>query len=92
MQGMMPGYQNPLATYTYSTYGSRINLQQIDNDCASLKKAMKGLGTDEDLIISVLTQRNNEQRYMIKQRYQALYNKDLVKEWRVNYMDILKTL
>ena len=83
--GMIPGYsqqqyQNPLATYTYSTYGSRINLQQIDNDCASLKKAMKGLGTDEDLIISVLTQRNNEQRYMMKQRYQALYNRDLVND------------
>ena len=82
---MQPGfaqqqYQNPMAAYTYTTYGSRVNLQQIDNDCAALRKAMKGLGTDEDLIISVLTQRNNEQRYMMRQRYQAIYNRDLIKD------------
>jgi len=69
-----------LPTYTYATYGSKVNLQQIDNDCAALRKAMKGLGTDEDLIISVLTQRNNEQRYMMRQRYQAIYNRDLIKD------------
>ena len=73
----MLGY---LPTYTYLTYGSKVNLQQIDNDCASLRKAMKGLGTDEDLIISVLTQRNNEQRYMMRQRYQAIYNRDLIND------------
>jgi len=69
-----------LATYTYSTYGSAINLQQIDADCTALRKAMKGLGTDEDLIISVLTNRNNEQRFMMKQRYQALFSRDLIKD------------
>ena len=73
-------YQNPMAAYTYATYGSNINLQQIDNDCTALRKAMKGLGTDEDLIISVLTNRNNEQRYMMKQRYQAIFNRDLIKD------------
>ena len=80
-----PGYaqqpmQSPMLTYTYETYGTRLNLQQVDNDCASLRKAMKGLGTDEDLIISVLTQRNNEQRYMMRQRYQSIFNRDLIKD------------
>ena len=71
---------NLMAGYTYQTYGSKLNLEQIDNDCASLRKAMKGLGTDENLIISILTQRNNEQRYMMKQRYQAIFNRDLIKD------------
>ena len=82
---IQPGYVqqtviNPLAAYTYQTYGSKINLQQVDTDCASLRKAFKGLGTDEDLIISILTQRNNEHRYMLKQRYQTIYNRDLIKD------------
>jgi hypothetical protein len=76
-----PGYaQNPMAAYTWSNYGSNINLQQVDNDCTTLRAAMKGLGTDENTIINVLTQRNNEQRYMMRQRYQALFQKDLIKE------------
>ena len=89
-QKVMPGmvqpayaqqqYQNPMAAYTYQTYGSNINLTQIDQDCHALRKAMKGLGTDEDLIISILTNRNNEQRYMIKQRYKTLLNRDLIKD------------
>ena len=82
---VQPGYVqqtviNPMAAYTYQTYGSKINLQQVDTDCASLRKALKGLGTDEDLIISILTQRNNEHRYMLKQRYQTIYNRDLIKD------------
>ena len=76
-----PGYaQNPMALYTFSNYGSNLNLQQVDNDCTALKAAMKGIGTDENAIINILTQRNNEQRYMMKQRYQYLFKKDLVKE------------
>jgi len=73
-------YFASLASYTYNTYGSRIDLAQVDNDCHTLRKAMKGLGTDEDAIISVLTHRNNEQRYMMRQRYQAIFNRDLIKD------------
>jgi hypothetical protein len=65
---------------TWSNYGLSLNLQQIDNDCAALKSAMKGLGTDEDAIINILTQRNNEQRFMIRKRYEYLFKKDLIKE------------
>ena len=87
MQGFPPqggfglGYaQQPMVVYTYATYGSNLNLQQIDSDCTALRKAMKGIGTDEDLIISVLTNRNNAERYMIKQRYQAIFNRDLIND------------
>ena len=51
-----------------------------ENDCAMLKKAMKGLGTDEDLIINILAYRTSQQRVEIKNKYKALYGKDLIKE------------
>ena len=41
-------------------------IQQIDTDFASLRKAMRDLGTNEDLIISIFKNRNNGQRYMMK--------------------------
>lgn len=56
------------------------NQQLLDDDCNALKKAMKGLGTDEKAIIDILAQRNNTHRCMLKKRYQELFNKDLVKE------------
>jgi len=73
-------YPNQMASLTYLNYGSTVNLQLIDADCQSLRKAMKGLGTDEDLIISVLTNRNNEQRYMMRKRYSAIFSRDLIQD------------
>ena len=52
-----------MITYTYSTYGSNITNRYR---FALLRKAMKDLGTDEDLIISIFKNRNNGQRYMMK--------------------------
>ena len=60
----------------YGTMGS----YNCENDCAMLKKAMKGLGTDEDLIINILAYRTSQQRVEIKNKYKALYGKDLIKE------------
>uniref|UniRef100_A0A8D0CJA9 Annexin n=1 Tax=Scleropages formosus TaxID=113540 RepID=A0A8D0CJA9_SCLFO len=36
------------------------------SDAKALRKAMKGFGTDEDTIISIITQRSNEQRQEVK--------------------------
>ena len=49
-------------------------------DCYSLKKAMKGLGTNEDTLIEVLSTRNNQYISLIKQRYQELFGKSLESE------------
>ncbi|XP_026855196.1 annexin A5a [Electrophorus electricus] len=49
-------------------------------DADILRKAMKGLGTDEDAILMLLTARNNEQRQEIKAAYKKAHGKDLVKE------------
>ena len=65
---------------TYQTYGSNIDQALLDNDCQALRAAMKGLGTDEDAIINILTSRSNAHRYMLKQRYKILINRDLIKD------------
>jgi len=49
-------------------------------DCFSLNKAMKGLGTNEDTLIEILSTRNNQYISLIKQRYQELYKKSLENE------------
>ena len=49
-------------------------------DCYSLNKAMKGLGTNEDTLIEILSTRNNYYINLIKQKYQEIYGKGLEKE------------
>jgi len=51
-----------------------------DEDAEDLHKAMKGLGTDEDAIIAILTKRTKVQRNKIAERYSAKYKKDLLKD------------
>ncbi|XP_047482654.1 annexin B9-like [Penaeus chinensis] len=50
------------------------------SDSSNLRKAMKGLGTDEDAIISILTSRTSDQRQAIMTEYNHTYNRDLVKD------------
>ncbi|KPP66262.1 annexin A5-like, partial [Scleropages formosus] len=49
-----------------------------NGDAEVLFKAMKGLGTDEDAILQLLTARSNSQRQQIKAAYKTLHGKDLV--------------
>jgi hypothetical protein len=41
---------------------------------------MKGLGTNEDTLIEILATRSNERINRIKQRYNEMYSRDLVKD------------
>lgn len=49
-----------------------------DEDAKILRKAMKGIGTDEKAIIDVLSRRSNAQRQQIKQQFKQMYGKDLI--------------
>lgn len=45
-----------------------------------LRKAMKGLGTDEKAIINVLAYRSCEQRQAIKLKFKSMYGRDLISD------------
>ena len=57
-----------------------INQSQIDADAAALRKAMKGLGTDEKAIIQIVANRTNLQRQAMIPSYQRQFNRDLIKD------------
>ncbi|XP_037120511.1 annexin A5b [Syngnathus acus] len=50
------------------------------SDAEVLYKAMKGLGTDEEAILQLLTSRNNAQRQQITAAYKTLFGKDLIQD------------
>ncbi|XP_061389972.1 annexin B10-like [Musca vetustissima] len=47
-------------------------------DSQALRAAMKGMGTDEQEIIDILTARNNVQMQQIKARYEEDFDRDLI--------------
>lgn len=63
-----------------------------EQDCAVLMKAMKGLGTDEKAIISVLAYRSMEQRQKIALTYKTQFGKDLASELSSELSGNFKTL
>ncbi|KAF3332293.1 annexin D1-like protein [Carex littledalei] len=48
-------------------------------DCEQLRKAFQGWGTNEDLIISILANRNASQRRLIRSTYSQIYGEELLK-------------
>nr|AAD47890.1 truncated annexin IV [Mus musculus] len=49
-------------------------------DAQTLRKAMKGLGTDEDAIIGILAYRNTAQRQEIRSAYKSTIGRDLIED------------
>ncbi|XP_072972784.1 annexin Gh1-like [Typha angustifolia] len=48
-------------------------------DCEQLRKAFKGWGTNENLIISILAHRNADQRRAIRRAYAEIYGEELLR-------------
>nr|BAE41165.1 unnamed protein product [Mus musculus] len=46
-------------------------------DAEAIRKAIRGLGTDEKTLINILTERSNAQRQLIVKQYQAAYEQEL---------------
>ena len=49
-------------------------------DADALRKAMKGLGTDEATLIQICANRTNSQRMAIKNQYKSSYGRDLIED------------
>ncbi|KAI6654761.1 Annexin A7-like [Oopsacas minuta] len=52
----------------------------VDYDCKCLRSSMKGLGTDEEALIEILTTKSNAEVNNIKQHYKTLFSRDLEKD------------
>jgi annexin A7/11 len=64
----------------------------LSYDCSSLKKAMKGLGTNEDTLIEILSTRSNAYIHDIKKRYLEMFGKTLDQDLAGDLSGDLKTV
>ncbi|CAF4979384.1 unnamed protein product, partial [Rotaria socialis] len=52
----------------------------VEYDCHELRRAVKGIGTDEEALIEILASRSNKRLKAINENYQTLFNRALEKD------------
>eukprot|EP01134_Creolimax_fragrantissima_P005626 CFRG5626T1 len=93
------GYGAPVGVLTANKGRPTVTAQvpfDPKSDALVLRKAMKGLGTDEKAIIFILCNRTNAQRLEIKQVYGKVLRRDLINDLKSetsgSFWDVLKAL
>ncbi|KAF6772500.1 hypothetical protein AHF37_08484 [Paragonimus kellicotti] len=83
MPGFQPGFrsQAPHEDIYAPTLKPYPNFNATE-DCERLRKAMKGMGTDEKTIIDIMGHRSADQRTKIVLQFKTMYGKDLIKEFK----------
>lgn len=51
-----------------------------EEDSKALRRAMKGIGTDEQAIINIIARRSNPQRQQLKLTFKTLFGRDLISD------------
>ena len=59
-------------------------------DAETLKKSMKGLGNDKEVLINLVTSRTNQQRLQIRDAYKSSYGRDLIADFKSELSGHLK--
>lgn len=85
-----------MSTYIYAPIVVPYASFNAEEDAQELRSAMKGLGTNEKVIIDILAFRSNEQRQIISREYKTLFGRDLVQdlksELKGNFEDVVVAL
>lgn len=56
-----------------------INFNPVQ-DAHDLRKAMKGFGCDDSILINIITKRSNQQRQLIEKEYKTHFGRDLISD------------
>ena len=81
-----PNQQQPPVVPTQPPINNQMPMQppidqkRVDDDAAALRKAMKGLGTDEKAIINIIANRTNRERLAMIESFKRQFNRDLLKD------------
>lgn len=67
-------------SFNYATFLCSMVRERPKIDAMNFKKAMQGLGTDDDILVELTCTRTNRELWAAKSAYKMIYNSDLVQD------------